>query len=128
MTREDEIASYRRRWEAGDFRAVIDAFEHLHNWNEPLPDWVAGPVHFALQIAFAKSGAPGQGKTGGFAKRAERMDRDHWRWLAASTCDARTDEALEPAQAMLAGTPYQGSVAAIRRHVEALVEELRGRR
>lgn len=114
MSRETEIEAYRKRWEAGDFRALIDGFEHFHNWNEPLPDWIAGPVHFALTLAFETGGAPGKGKTGGFAKRAERLDRDRWRWLAASSCIARTDEALEPARAMLAGTPHRGSIAAIR--------------
>jgi hypothetical protein len=125
MTREAEIEGYRRRWEAGDFRAVIDAFEHFQNWGEPLPDWVAGPVFYALQIALAKGGAPGKGKTGGFAKQAERKDRDWCRFLIAGTCKSRSDENLEPAQAMLAGTSAQGSAAAIRASYYRVQRQLR---
>jgi hypothetical protein len=125
MSREAQLEGYRRRWEEGDFRAVIDAFEHCHNWTEPLPDWLAGPVHFALELAFKTSGAPGRGKTGGFEKQAERRDRDWWRYLAASTCLSRTDEALEPARKLLAGTRAQGSAAAIRASYYRVQRQLR---
>ena len=118
MTREVEIAEYRRRWEEGDFRAVIDAFEHFHNWSEPLPDWLAGPVHFALEFTFLEGGTGGKGNAG-FAKKAARIDRDRTRYLVAGLCLARgrgTTEAdtLEQARKMLAGKPAQGSAGAIR--------------
>jgi hypothetical protein len=114
MTREAQIEAYRKRWEAGDFRAIVDAFDHFQTWGEPLPDWAVGPVLYALQLAFASGGAPGKGKTGGFAKQAERHDRDWWRYAMASTCKSVSDENLEPARAALAGTPAQGSTSAIR--------------
>ena len=114
MMSEAEIEGYRKRWEAGDFRAVIDAFEHCHNWTLPLPDWLAGPVHYALQMAFKEGGAPGQGKTGGFATQATRKDMHWWRYLAASTCRSRSPKDLEPARKMLQNTIGKGSVAAIR--------------
>ena len=128
MTDDAEIEAYRKRWEAGDFRAVIDAFEHMHNWSKPLPDWLAGPVHYALQVAFTKGGAPGRGKTGGFTKQAERMDRDWRRWLAASTCRSRGEKDLEPARAMLAGTSAQGSISAIRSSYFRVQKQLRNSR
>lgn len=114
-----QIEAHRRRWEAGDFRAVIDAVEDCHNWDRPLPDWLAAPVLYSLQFALREGGSPGKGKTGRFATQSARRDRDWNRWLAASAwlvdrpAGMTRDEALDGAHAMLAGTPHQGSPAAI---------------
>ena len=127
MSREAEIAGYRRRWEQGDFRAVLDAFEHFHNWSEALPDWLANAVWMALQLAYEVGGAPGKGRTGTFKAQAARNDLHWWRWLVASSWLANRpvrlidgkpkrmtrEDALEGAREQLAGTPYRGSASAI---------------
>jgi hypothetical protein len=125
MTREAELDGYRKRWEAGDFRAVIDAFEHCHNWTLPLPDWLAGPVLYALHLAFKEGGAPGRGKTGSFATQASRKDMHWWRYLAACTCRSRSAKDLEAARKMLEKTIGEGSVEAIRDSYYKVRKELR---
>jgi hypothetical protein len=117
---QKELEACQRDWLQGHFRAIPEAIAICHAGGHPLPDWLAEATLEALAVAFEHGGAPGRGKTGGHSVRSARSDRDWMRWTAAMAClkdrrhDVTEDEAFEQAQAMLAGTPSQGSPLAIK--------------
>lgn len=128
---DDQIADCRTKFEAGDYRQLVQAFRWCTMHGKPLPDWVANDTLAALFFALEKGGAPGKGKTGGHKKQIER-DRIHrerhrvaaWQLHRRTIVGGNRGDAFERASKHLVGTFAQGSARGVEDSYNLIAAEL----
>lgn len=129
---DEQIAECRSKYEAGEYRQVMQAFRWCAMHGRALPDWIADEACKAFAFYIEKGGAPGKGKTGGHKKKLERAAKDNERYrVAAWQLDRRRivggnrRDAFERASEHLTGSFAQGTPEAIEKSYNRVARQYR---
>jgi hypothetical protein len=123
---DEEAATLRREFEAGNFFALHEAFLRFGAWGLPLPAWVFIGVSKALEGAWVRNAASKGQRAGGYRTRFRSFMLHFARHEVAARHLAKrgkkdgpktADDAFDLARAELAADkemrPYRGSAEAI---------------